>query len=148
MPMGDYILKKNFCTQTNSTSSAVVQYNQHDPRMASSAAKSTKVGDMNIQTFLRIKPSKRPSGYFQADDVTPDTSLCVRLPDDFKAENYVDNSKLNHKFQFSGLLDMKTTQEDVFQKVGMPAIANALEGYNSTIFAYGQTGMYRSCLAT
>ena len=33
---------------------------------------------------------------------------------------------------------MEATQEDVFKKVGVEAVRNALEGYNSTIFAYGQ----------
>jgi kinesin family protein 6/9 len=107
--------------------------------MSAASAKTTKVGDMNIQTFLRIKPSKKPSGYFCPDDIDPDTAMAVRLPDDFRAE-YVDNSKLNHKFQFNGVLGMNATQDEVFKKVGVAAIQNALQGFNSTIFAYGQTG--------
>lgn len=31
-------------------------------------------------------------------------------------------------------------QEDVFAKIGRGAVANVLDGYNSTVFAYGQTG--------
>lgn len=38
---------------------------------------------------------------------------------------------------------MKATQEEVFQRVGVEAVRNALDGYNSTIFAYGQV---RACV--
>jgi hypothetical protein len=33
-----------------------------------------------------------------------------------------------------------TTQADVFDLTGKPAVENALQGYHNTIFAYGQTG--------
>ena len=94
---------------------------------------------MNIQTFLRIKPSKSPSGYFAADEIDND-KLTVDLPDNFRSD-YVDNSKLHHAFHFNGIIPMNATQDDVFKKVGVPAVQNAIDGYNSTIFAYGQTGL-------
>lgn len=96
----------------------------------------------NIQTFLRIRPSKKPSGYFSiAEDATgAQTALLnVNLPDNYKSD-YVNNSLLKHQFHFNGVLDMTVTQEDVFEKVGAAAVQNALDGFNSTIFAYGQTG--------
>ena len=102
------------------------------------ASSSQKQAEMNIQTFLRIKPSKKPSGYIAPDDLEPD-SISVNLPENFRSE-YIDNSKLNFKFHFNGILPMTTTQDDVFKKVGIPAIQNAFGGFNSTIFAYGQTG--------
>jgi kinesin family protein 6/9 len=34
----------------------------------------------------------------------------------------------------------KVSQQDAFRTIGIPAIQNALPGFNSTIFAYGQTG--------
>jgi hypothetical protein len=92
---------------------------------------------MNIQTFLRVRPSKKPSGYIQIDSLDPD-AIEVNLPENFKSE--VDNSKLNHKFHFNGILPMDASQEDVFKKVGMAAVQNSFQGFNSTIFAYGQTG--------
>lgn len=97
-----------------------------------------KQADMNIQTFLRIKPSKTPSGYFHADEIEPD-KLRVALPEHFRSD-YIDNSKLNHAFHFNGIIPMNATQDDVFKQVGIPAVQNAIEGFNSTIFAYGQTG--------
>jgi kinesin family protein 6/9 len=63
----------------------------------------------------------------------------VALPESFKSE-YVDNTKLHHNFSFNGILDANCSQEDVFKKIGVPAVNNAFEGFNSTIFVYGQTG--------
>ncbi len=94
--------------------------------------------DSNIQTFIRIRPSKNPSGYVAMDSEHPDR-LHFLLPDNFKSD-YVNNSKLKHSFEFNGVIPMEATQDDVFKLVGMKALKNALDGYNSTIFAYGQTG--------
>ncbi len=94
--------------------------------------------DSNIQTFLRVRPSKSPSGFFVTDDIEKD-SINVILPDNYHAD-YINNSKLRYSFHFNGILDMSASQDEVFNRVGAPAVLNALEGFNSTIFAYGQTG--------
>lgn len=91
------------------------------------SAKSGKVGDMNIQTFVRIKPSKRASGYFMPDDLDSEKALLVKLPE---GADYVDNSKLNFKFNFSGIINMNSTQDEVFRKVGVGAIENTFQGFN------------------
>ena len=105
----------------------------------------------NIQTFLRIRPSKKPSGYFSIVDEDEEGrsvkgSLQVTLPDNFKSD-YVNNSLLKHSFQFNGVIDMSASQEEVFDRVGVAAVQNALDGFNSTIFAYGQTGKPRFLLS-
>lgn len=94
--------------------------------------------DSNIQVFLRVRPSKNPSGYFHKDDLETNR-LGFTLPDNYKAD-YVNNSKLKHSFLFNGIVDMTATQDEVFKKVGVAAVQNAIDGFNSTIFAYGQTG--------
>lgn len=93
--------------------------------------------EANIQTFLRIRPSKNPSGYFE--DVNGE-SIKFMLPENTETSNFVNNSKLKHQFHFNGTIAMSASQEEVFKKVGAPAVQNALDGFNSTIFAYGQTG--------
>lgn len=94
--------------------------------------------EANILTFLRVRPSKQPSGYFSQDDLEK-TSIAFLLPDNFKTD-YVNNTKLKHSFHFNGIIDASATQEDVFKTVGVSAVQNAFDGFNSTIFAYGQTG--------
>jgi kinesin family member 6/9 len=87
---------------------------------------------------LRIRPSKKPSGYFNVDELDND-SLKFTLPENVKLD-FVNNSKTHHSFHFNGIINMNATQDEVFKKVGVPAVQNAINGFNSTIFAYGQTG--------
>ena len=91
-----------------------------------------------IQVYLRIRPSEKPSRYFARDDIN-ENRLIFNIPKIDKNE-LVNNSRTAYGFQFHGILDEKATQENVFKTIGIPAIKNALEGFNSTIFAYGQTG--------
>ena len=95
-------------------------------------------GSGNIQVFLRIKPSKKPSGYFYQDELDKD-SIVFSLPNNFESD-YINNSKLRHNFRFNGIIDAAEEQDSVFKQVGRAAVQNAIDGYNSTVFAYGQTG--------
>jgi len=45
-----------------------------------------------------------------------------------------------HRFTFDTVFDIDSTQEQVYEKTAKPAIDSLFEGYNSTLFAYGQTG--------
>ena len=43
-------------------------------------------------------------------------------------------------FTFDSVYDWKSEQETIFLETAYPIIDNVLNGYNGTIFAYGQTG--------
>ena len=45
-----------------------------------------------------------------------------------------------HRFTFDEVFDIDSSQEEVYSLTAKPAVLSGLEGYNSTIFAYGQTG--------
>lgn len=45
----------------------------------------------------------------------------------------------SQKFTFDRVFEMKTTQEEVYNYAAKPVILQVIEGYNGTIFAYGQT---------
>jgi hypothetical protein len=45
-----------------------------------------------------------------------------------------------HFFTFDSVLQPGTKEGDVYDAVARPSIESLMEGYNSTIFAYGQTG--------
>ncbi|CAM9192770.1 unnamed protein product, partial [Sphacelaria rigidula] len=93
----------------------------------------------HIRTFLRIRPSTRPSGFIKIDEFDK-ARLDFHVPLEHRDSEYVNNTRTTHKFKFDGVLGEKSTQEDVFAKIGKGAVANVLDGYNSTVFAYGQTG--------
>lgn len=44
------------------------------------------------------------------------------------------------QFTFDAVFDVLSTQEQVFATVAQPIIDCTMNGYNGTIFAYGQTG--------
>ena len=46
----------------------------------------------------------------------------------------------HHRFTFDYVFDQDTTQLELYLKAAKPTVLSLLEGYNSTIFAYGQTG--------
>lgn len=100
--------------------------------------------DAGIQVYLRIRPSANSLTYFQRDDIDLKT-ISVKVPKN--EDSIVNNSRTGYNFSFSGILDDKANQRDVFRTVGIPAIQNALAGYNSTIFAYGQTGSGKTFLS-
>ncbi|CAH9083646.1 unnamed protein product [Cuscuta europaea] len=43
-------------------------------------------------------------------------------------------------FTFDSVFSSNSTQEDVFQSIGIPVVKDALAGYNTSLLAYGQTG--------
>ncbi|KAA0165709.1 hypothetical protein FNF27_06629 [Cafeteria roenbergensis] len=44
------------------------------------------------------------------------------------------------RFTFDSVYDDKSTQRDVYDDTGFPLVESVLQGYNGTMFAYGQTG--------
>jgi Cdc6-like AAA superfamily ATPase len=45
-----------------------------------------------------------------------------------------------HSFVFDHVYDQKSTQKEVYDTTARAVVESALQGYNATIFAYGQTG--------
>jgi kinesin family protein 5 len=45
-----------------------------------------------------------------------------------------------HKFNFDAVFGPESNQADVYQKVAHQQVVDVLDGYNATVFAYGQTG--------
>mmetsp|Transcript_12956 Transcript_12956/g.18498 ORF Transcript_12956/g.18498 Transcript_12956/m.18498 type:complete len:106 (-) Transcript_12956:423-740(-) len=105
--------------------------------MPDSPDRSNRKNVNGIQVYLRIRPSKSKSEFFSQDDVD-ENKLLLKLPKGLR-QDYVNNSRTNFAFQFNGVLNEDTTQDDVFRIIGVPAVRNVLEGFNSTVFAYGQT---------
>ncbi|KUF91732.1 Kinesin protein KIF6 [Phytophthora nicotianae] len=93
--------------------------------------------ESNIRIFLRVKPSKKPSGFFSWDDDA--NMMKYDIPKDIAA-GLINNSRTSYKFRFDSVIGMEAKQEEVFDRVGRPCVESALNGFNSTVFAYGQTG--------
>ncbi|KAF3985634.1 hypothetical protein FT663_04964 [Candidozyma haemuli var. vulneris] len=46
----------------------------------------------------------------------------------------------DYRFVFDSLFDEHTTQEQIYERTTRPLLDSILDGYNSTVFAYGATG--------
>ncbi|KAG9447926.1 hypothetical protein H6P81_014054 [Aristolochia fimbriata] len=79
--------------------------------------------DSGVQVIVRMRPKKEEEG----DQIVQKISA-----------NSV--SILDHVFTFDSVGDVDSTQQDMFELVGVPLVENCLDGFNSSIFAYGQTG--------
>ena len=60
----------------------------------------------------------------------------------FRQHEFISNPSMfqEHHFSFDNIFDQDSTQLELYIKAGKPCINSLLEGYNSTIIAYGQTG--------
>jgi len=51
-----------------------------------------------------------------------------------------EDSKEEKLFTFDAVYGEDSTQRQVFDETAFPLVESVLQGYNGTIFAYGQTG--------
>ena len=110
--------------------------------------------DDNLKVYIRVRPplmrEKDSSLPFRSiASVSEDKStislieyLGFEFEEAMKQKELIDspNHFLPHPYTFDHIFDMDSTQEEVYQIAAVPAVESLVEGYNSTIFAYGQTG--------
>jgi len=86
-----------------------------------------------IKVSVRCRPmnqKEKSEGYQNCVDVDSDRGeVNVRLANTPK-----------RTFWYDKAYGMNSTQEQVFQETAMPIVESVVQGYNGTIFAYGQTG--------
>ncbi|KAI3743404.1 hypothetical protein L1987_61113 [Smallanthus sonchifolius] len=91
---------------------------------------------VNVQVILRCRP-------FSDDDVRAKAPAAVACNED-KQEVIVTqnmgNKQSDKTFCFDKVFGPGSKQKDLYDQVVSPIVKEALEGYNWTIFAYGQTG--------
>ncbi|KAI8870787.1 kinesin-domain-containing protein [Ramicandelaber brevisporus] len=85
-----------------------------------------------IQVYLRIRP---PNEYERSVDHGPNSIAVNVIP---PASVTVSTAR-SDVFTFDHVGTPDTTQDQVFEAVGKSIVERCLEGYNGTIFAYGQT---------
>ena len=77
--------------------------------------------ELSIKTFIRIRP--------------PGTNCIFRDPSDEGVLNCSDRL-----YRFNHVFAPEATDEQIFERIGFELVENTLNGLNSTLFAYGQTG--------
>ena len=56
-----------------------------------------------------------------------------------------DRSEPPKQYTFDSVFDWNTTQLEVYNNAARPIVDSVMEGYNGTVFAYGQTGTGKTC---
>jgi len=97
-------------------------------------ATSSSERTQNIQCFVRVRPLNSAEKAARSWSVldTPGTREVVVKE---KA-----NSSMTKTFNFDRVFGAGSNQQDVYKAVVGPLVKQVLQGYNCTVFAYGQTG--------
>lgn len=101
----------------------------------SSKNKSTRE---NVRVVCRVRPQN-------ARELREGGVLCLKLTTSSIEVMSDDDS---HTFQFDRVFGFESDQKSVFDDAAVPLIHDVLNGYNATIFAYGQTGRISSHIHT
>jgi hypothetical protein len=71
---------------------------------------------------------------------TTNDVVVLPSPTSHEEDNYLGHNKGRQRFGFERVYGRVTTQQELFEESVRPSILSAVEGYNVTVFAYGQTG--------
>ena len=82
----------------------------------------------SVKVAVRIKPNNSDEKSFSISNNT----IILNNIDDNKTKS----------FTYDYIYQSDTTQENIFESIGKQVIKNAYNGYNSCVFAYGQTGCF------
>lgn len=87
-------------------------------------------GKQNVRVICRIRPTNKK-------ELENGGVVCVKHTEQ-NIEVKWDGSE--NKFNFDRIFGPESIQSEVFSFSALPLIQDVLNGYNATIFAYGQTG--------
>ena len=86
-----------------------------------------------VKVAIRVRPMNKHEKELKS-------KICVEV-DTTNNTVAVSSSKGETKtFQFDYVYPMDTTQRDIYDQVAFPIVDSIFQGYNGTVFAYGQTG--------
>ena len=99
----------------------------------------TSIGatEENVRVVVRVRPLNKKEQEKGCREVVlihqPDCIIEIKNP-------AVEGEKEGKSFTFDGVFPGDTPQAELYNQVARPIVENVIEGYNGTIFAYGQTG--------
>jgi hypothetical protein len=84
----------------------------------------------NVRVVCRVRPTNQK-------EISSGGVTCIKIN---QSNIDVSSEGNQNSFAFDRLFGPESHQQEVFQDTAFPLIADVLDGYNATIFAYGQTG--------
>jgi kinesin family protein 11 len=94
----------------------------------------SKEKGQNIKVVLRCRP-------MTGTEAAKEKPAIKCVSDKHVEVNYAAMGKASKKsFAFDGVYGEKSSQQEVYESLVRPVVDEVLQGYNCTVFAYGQTG--------
>ncbi|XP_022731716.1 kinesin-like protein KIN-5D [Durio zibethinus] len=103
---------------------------------SNSSSKHDKDKGVNVQVILRCRPLSEDESRIN----TPVVISCNESRREVCAVQNIANKQIDRTFLFDKVFGPSSQQKDLFDLAVSPIVNEVLEGYNCTIFAYGQTG--------
>eukprot|EP00741_Cyanophora_paradoxa_P001009 tig00000451_g972.t1 len=113
----------------SSKSNASIDSTSRSQRALSLPTSASIADNPNVRVLLRVRP-------FSPAEVQSGSSSCF----DCDADGRTVHVTGAPSFGFDAVLPMDATQERVYTVAAEPIVQAVLQGYNGTIFSYGQTG--------
>ncbi|WOL04664.1 kinesin-like protein KIN-5A [Canna indica] len=101
-----------------------------------SSSKLDRDKGVNVQVILRCRP-------LSDDEKRTNTTMVISCNEhrrEISATQNIANKQIDRTFTFDKVFGPTSKQKDLFDQAIVPIVNEVLEGYNCTIFAYGQTG--------
>lgn len=98
----------------------------------------TELGEIeNVRVVVRVRP-------LNSKELDAHSKNIIDV-DALNGEITIENTNAAHGeppkvFSFDAVFDTDSTQVDIYNETARPIVDKVLQGYNGTIFAYGQTG--------
>ncbi|CAI9297888.1 unnamed protein product [Lactuca saligna] len=119
----------------------------HTPRSSDKAArdirpevqmngKHDREKGVNVQVIVRCRPLSDD----ETKAHTPVVITCTENKKEVCAVQHIANKQIDRSFVFDKVFGPNSQQRDLYHAAVSPIVFEVLEGYNCTIFAYGQTG--------
>lgn len=102
----------------------------------SSSSKHDKEKGVNVQVIVRCRPLSEEELRVH----TPVVVSCNEGRREVSAIQNIANKQIDRTFLFDKVFGPTSQQKDLYDLAVSPIVYEVLEGYNCTIFAYGQTG--------
>ncbi|KAJ7382515.1 hypothetical protein OS493_034678 [Desmophyllum pertusum] len=86
----------------------------------------------NIRVSIRVRPLiKRENDFHQLINWKVDGNIITQVSNG--------HGVANTSYFFDRIFDTSTSTQDVYDEFGKPTVLSAMDGFNGTLFAYGQT---------
>ncbi|KAJ4725915.1 Kinesin-related protein [Melia azedarach] len=102
----------------------------------SSSSKHEREKGVNVQVIVRCRPLSEDETRIN----TPVVVSCNENRREVCAVQNIANKQIDRTFLFDKVFGPASQQKDLYDLAVSPIVFEVLEGYNCTIFAYGQTG--------